>query len=98
MSVDELESALARGARLVDVREEHEFSAGRVPGAQLVPMGTVQDNLDAFRGDEVYVICGGGGRSHRVCEYLADHGIEATNVAGGTGAWAISGRPVELDP
>ena len=98
VSVDELESALARGARLVDVREAHEYAAGRVPGAHHVPMGTVPDHLDDFRGDEVYVICQGGGRSHRVCEYLADQGIEATNVAGGTGAWAISGRPVELDP
>jgi rhodanese-related sulfurtransferase len=31
-----------------------------------------------------------------VCEYLAEQGIDAVNVAGGTGAWVMSGREVEL--
>jgi rhodanese-related sulfurtransferase len=100
VDVEQLESLLARGARVVDVREAHEFAAGRVPGAQHIPMGTVPDNIDRFRSgdssDPVYVICQSGGRSHRVCEYLADQGIDAVNVAGGTGAWVLSGRQVEL--
>lgn len=101
VSIEELESAIDRGAKVIDVREAHEYDAGHVPVAQLVPMGTVPDNLDAFRGaatvdDPVYVICQSGGRSHRVCEFLADHGIDAINVAGGTGAWMMSGREVEL--
>jgi rhodanese-related sulfurtransferase len=101
VSIDELESAIARGATLIDVREAHEFAAGHVPAAQLVPMGTVPDNLHAFRGgpaDEaaVYVICQSGGRSLRVCEFLAEQGIDAANVRGGTGAWVMSGREVEL--
>jgi len=100
VTIDELESALARGARVVDVREEHEFAAGRVPGAQLVPMGTVPERLDAFRSEDgvepVYVICQSGGRSGRVCEFLAAQGIDAVNVAGGTGAWVMSGREVDL--
>jgi rhodanese-related sulfurtransferase len=98
--VEQLETALARGARVVDVREAHEYAAGRVPGAQHVPMGTVPDHVDVFRADgsdePVYVICQSGGRSHRVCEYLVDQGIVAVNVAGGTGAWVMSGRQVEL--
>ena len=40
----------------------------------------------------MYVICQGGGRSRRAAEFVADHGIEAVNVAGGTGAWVASGR------
>ena len=99
VSVDELDAAIARGATVVDVREAHEYAAGHVPVARLVPMGTVPDHVDAFRssGDEpVYVICQSGGRSHRVCEFLADQGVEAINVAGGTGAWVMSGRPVDL--
>jgi len=100
VSIDELESALARGARVVDVREAHEFAAGRVPGAQLVPMGTVAENLDPFRSDDgaepVYVVCQSGGRSGRVCEFHAAQGIDAVNVAGGTGAWVMSGREVDL--
>jgi rhodanese-related sulfurtransferase len=30
----------------------------------------------------------------RACEFLADRGVEAINVAGGTMAWRLSGRPV----
>jgi molybdopterin-guanine dinucleotide biosynthesis protein A/rhodanese-related sulfurtransferase len=99
VSVDELDAAIERGATVVDVREAHEYAAGHVPLARLVPMGIVPDHVDAFRpsGDEpVYVICQSGGRSHRVCEYLAEQGVEAINVAGGTGAWMMSGRPVDV--
>lgn len=97
ITIEELETRLAGGARLVDVREPDEYEAGHVPGALLVPLATVPDSLETFRGDgETYVICGGGYRSLRACEYLDDHGIEAINVIGGTGAWAASGRDLEL--
>ena len=93
VSVDELEEQLAEGARLVDVRQPHEFDEMRVSGAVLVPMATVPDNVDAFRSDgPVYVICKTGSRSARVCEFLAAQGVEAINVAGGTLAWIRSGR------
>lgn len=96
ITVDQLAEVLPAGARLIDVREPHEYDEGRVPGAQLVPLATVPDQVDLFRGDgPTYVICAAGGRSMRACEYVAAHGVEAVNVAGGTKAWIASGRPVE---
>ena len=93
ISVDELEEHLTEGARLVDVRQPYEFDEMRVSGAVLVPLATVADNVDAFRGDgPVYVICKTGSRSARACEFLATQGVEAINVAGGTLAWIRSGR------
>jgi rhodanese-related sulfurtransferase len=93
IEVNELDEQLQAGARLIDVREPDEYTAGHVPGAVSIPLATVPDHLDAFRGsDAVYVICQGGGRSRRAAEFVADHGIEAINVAGGTGAWVASGR------
>jgi len=93
ISVDELDEKLTQGARLIDVRLPYEFEEARVSGAVLVPLATVPDNVDAFRGDgPVYVICKTGARSGRACEFLAGHGIEAVNVAGGTLAWIRSGR------
>ena len=93
ISVDELEEQLGEGARLVDVRQPYEFDEMRVSGAVLVPLATVPDNVDAFRGEgPVYVICKTGARSARACEFLAAHGVEAINVAGGTLAWIRSGR------
>lgn len=93
ISVDELAEHLAAGARLVDVREPAEYDEAHVPGAVLVPLGTVPDQVDAFRGDgPTYVICRSGARSMRACEFVATHGIEVVNVAGGTMAWLQSGR------
>lgn len=94
IDVDELTTRVEQGARLIDVREPDEYTGGHVPGALSVPLATVPDNLDLFRADggPVLVICQGGGRSRRAAEYVAEHGIEAVNVAGGTGAWIASGR------
>lgn len=94
-TVDELEPAITAGARLIDVREHDEYTAGHVPGAVLVPLSTVPDQLDLFRSDgPTYVICKSGGRSMRACEAAADQGIEVVNVEGGTTAWVLSGRDV----
>jgi molybdopterin-guanine dinucleotide biosynthesis protein A len=93
ISVDQLAEHLASGALLVDVREPAEFDEAHVPGAILVPLGTVPERVDAFRGDgPTYVICRSGARSLRACEFVAAQGVEVVNVAGGTMAWLQSGR------
>ena len=85
----------AESIRVVDVREEHEYIAGHIPGAVNVPLSVIVDNVDAFRGEgELYVVCQLGGRSAKACEFLAPHGVVGTNIAGGTGAWIELGRPV----
>jgi rhodanese-related sulfurtransferase len=94
VNVGELAAALAAGARLVDVRETDEYEAGHVAGAVHVPLGTVPEQVHAFHGDSVYVICRSGGRSMRACEFLSQQGVQASNVAGGTLDWLSSGRPV----
>jgi rhodanese-related sulfurtransferase len=95
IDVDQLETARAAGALLIDVREPHEYHDGHVGGAVLVPLGSVPDHVDAFRSDgPTYVICRSGARSMRACEFLADQGLDVVNVAGGTMAWVTSGRPV----
>jgi molybdopterin-guanine dinucleotide biosynthesis protein A/rhodanese-related sulfurtransferase len=95
ISVDELAPLLEAGARLVDVREPDEYEQARVPGGTLVPLGMVPGQVDAFGGDgTTYVICRSGVRSMQACEYLAEHGLDVVNVAGGTLAWIASGRDV----
>lgn len=95
IDIDELDDRLAEGARLIDVREPDEYRDGHVPGAVLVPLATVPEELDRFRGDgPSYVICRSGGRSMRACEYADANGLDVVNVAGGTLAWITSGRPV----
>ncbi len=43
----------------------------------------------------VFVICASGIRSIAMTDVLRGAGFDAVSVAGGTGAWASSGRPLE---
>jgi rhodanese-related sulfurtransferase len=96
ISVDELAERLTSGSRVVDVREPAEFDEGHVPGAVHIPLATVPDNVERFRGEgPTFVICRSGARSLQACEFLTDRGVEVVNVAGGTLAWQLSGREVE---
>ena len=102
IDVDELEQRLATGARLFDVREPHEYDEVRVPGAELLPLGSVADSVEEFRAAAsdaaVCVVCAVGGRSGQAVAFLRACGVDAVNVAGGTNGWLESGRPVETGP
>ena len=89
-------AAHAGGAYVLDVREDHEFTAGHVPGAVSVPMNEVPARLAEVPADQpVYVICQAGGRSAQVVGFLRQQGLDAINVAGGTGEWVARGWAVE---
>lgn len=96
IDIDELETLLASGAKLVDVREPDEYASGHVPGAVSVPLSQVPDRVDecASSGETTYLICRSGARSANACEFLSDRGIDVANVVGGTLAWIASGRGV----
>ncbi|MFZ8998623.1 MAG: rhodanese-like domain-containing protein [Ilumatobacteraceae bacterium] len=99
ITVDDLADRLAEGARLIDVREPDEFDEVRIAASVLVPLRTVPDRVDAFRGDgPVYVMCRSGGRSLQACAYLSGLGVEVVNVEGGILAWIASGRDVVTGP
>ncbi|HEY6532432.1 MAG TPA: rhodanese-like domain-containing protein [Acidimicrobiales bacterium] len=90
-----LETQMAAGVVVVDVREDDEYTDGHVSGALLIPLGTVPERFDEIPTDQpVYVICARGSRSARAVQFLRAKGVDATNVAGGTLAWIDSGRPV----
>ena len=97
IDVTELDNLLASGAvRVLDVREDHEFRSGHVPGAIHVPVKRLPDRLAKLKRDKPYaVICASGSRSTGATHHLLDNGFEgAVSVRGGTGAWARSGRPI----
>ncbi|MBP2437326.1 rhodanese-like domain-containing protein [Microbacterium amylolyticum] len=79
---------------LIDVREEAEFAAGRVPGAINVPLSQLGDRLEELP-PEFDVICKIGGRSAQVQAALEPRGYAVTNVMGGTDAWIEAGYEVE---
>ena len=99
IDVDQLESIMADGATVVDVREPAEYVEARVPGAVLVPMGQLAARMGELdRTAPVYLICRSGHRSGVMCQLLEGHGFDAVNVAGGTVAWVRAGKPYEQGP
>ncbi len=95
IDIDALAAAQARGATILDVRNADEYEAGHVPGATCIPLGELTTRVsDIPSASPLYVICAAGRRSQRACEFLAPHGHDVVNVAGGTGAWIDAGQPV----
>jgi rhodanese-related sulfurtransferase len=84
-------------AIVVDVREAHEFAAGHIPGAINLPLSTFSPMaLPDSQGRKLVLNCAAGGRSARAlaaCE-AANAAVDG-HLAGGIGAWAAAGFPVE---
>ncbi len=96
VDLDSFAAAHADGALVVDVREPREYVNGHVPGARLMPMAQLPARLHELDKDRsVYVVCASGNRSSAMASLLSQAGFDAVNVAGGTGGWIRSGRPVK---
>ena len=92
--VTPLELAARIGRRedfdLIDVREPYEWAIGKLPGARLVPLGTLAEAaaaLDPAR--EVVVYCRAGVRGAKAVRQLQAHGIRrVANLTGGIIRWS----------
>jgi rhodanese-related sulfurtransferase len=98
-AVPSIEAAkLPDDAPLLDVREPYEWEAGHAPNAVHVPMGELGARLadlpEVGEGEQLYVVCRGGGRSARATAALGQAGFPAVNVTGGMTAWALAGKPM----
>ena len=95
IGIDQLADAVRGGAAIIDVRELHEYVAGHVPGAVRIPMGQLPGRAaELDQRAPVYVVCASGNRSATMTGFLRAAGFDAYSVAGGTGEWTRSGRPV----
>ena len=73
---------------ILDVREVDEFQAGHIEGALNAPLSTLDkeyEQLDSSK--RYYVICQGGMRSERACQFLETKGFDVVNVEGGMNQW-----------
>jgi sulfur-carrier protein adenylyltransferase/sulfurtransferase len=87
----ELAGSGASQLQLVDVRETHEWMAGRLPGAVHIPLATLpQRAAEISPAGKVIFICAAGGRSMAACRYFGQQGRSAINLAGGMHAWAAT--------
>jgi rhodanese-related sulfurtransferase len=95
---DDIKRGLADGSiLLVDVREPHEFGAGRIPGSISRPLSTFDPGeLPAEPGRRVVFSCAAGVRSVRAIELAQAAGLDVdAHYRGGFKDWALAGEPVE---
>jgi rhodanese-related sulfurtransferase len=97
ISAKEVNERLGRGDKLllVDVREQWEYDLSKIPGAKLIPLGTLPANLNTLLdADEVICYCHHGMRSLDAAVWLRQQGVEsAKSMAGGIERWSV-----EVDP
>ncbi|MER5793111.1 rhodanese-like domain-containing protein [Streptomyces sp. NPDC001980] len=79
---------------VVDVRTPGEYAAGHVPGAHNIPLDALRRALPALRaaGGELLLVCASGARAENARVVLAEHGIPAATLTGGTRGWAERGH------
>jgi hydroxyacylglutathione hydrolase len=82
---------------VLDVRAEHEWRAGHLPGSLNLPLGELEERLAELPKDGGLIVhCQSGGRAAIATSLLLAHGFQ--NVAlfsGGFSAWQSAGKPVE---
>ena len=98
IDIDEGKEMMGRDdVAVIDVREPHEFEAGHVPDAKLIPVATVFARREELpRDKDIVFVCGVAQRSALACEMAAAVGLTRLfNLEGGTEAWVKAGYPVE---
>ncbi len=100
-TIDELLAKQQRGdaLRVVDVREDDEWRAGRVRGAVHIGRGVIERDIVAQAPDkdeELILYCGGGFRSALAADNLQRMGYRRVrSLAGGWRLWQQRGLPTE---
>ena len=76
---------------LLDVREQEEYDGGHIPGALLLPVGTIDEESAAAvipaKEDTVLVYCRSGNRSKTAAAALAELGYTDVREFGGINTW-----------
>jgi rhodanese-related sulfurtransferase len=85
---------------LIDVREDHEWAAGRIPGAIHLSKGIIERDIEENipnREAEILLYCGGY-RSALIADNLQKMGYKnVVSVDGGIRGWISAGLPVEKE-
>jgi len=85
-------------AKLIDVREDHEWEAAHAAGATHLGKGIIERDIEKTVPDkttEMILYCGGGYRSALVADVLQKMGyMNVFSMAGGWKAWKESGGEI----
>ncbi|MCC6317489.1 MAG: sulfurtransferase [Gemmatimonadaceae bacterium] len=86
------------GVLVLDVREPNEWNLGHVQGAQLIPRGLLESNIEAAapRERSVIIYCASGNRSALAADTMQQMGYrDVVSLRGGFRAWAEAGGPID---
>lgn len=76
---------------ILDVREQEEYDSGHIPGAVLLPVGTISEETAAAvipeKDSVVLVYCRSGNRSKTASAALAELGYTGVYEFGGINTW-----------
>jgi rhodanese-related sulfurtransferase len=97
LPAEQLAEMLEKGdVDLIDVRREHEWDAGHIPGARRVEVNDLPAEAEKLDRDKPVVLyCRSGSRSELAADGLVAGGFDAHALAGGISAWAEEGRQLE---
>ena len=91
--------AADQGLVLIDVREDHEWEKGRIPGAMHMGRGILERDIERTFADKntpLVLYCGGGYRSALAADNLQQMGYtNVLSLAGGFREWSRESLPVE---
>jgi rhodanese-related sulfurtransferase len=92
----EAREMLEAGAQLVDVRADHEWDAGHLPGAVHIALPEIAARAAEIDKDRpVILYCRGGNRSTMATGALAEAGYDAVKLSEGATGWEEEGLPFE---
>ena len=101
MTVSELKKMMEAESppTLIDCRELSEWEQGHIPGARLIPLSALNQNIDTLKGEKSHITilqCRSGKRSLRACQFLSENGFENLyNLEGGILAWIEEGYDIQ---
>jgi rhodanese-related sulfurtransferase len=80
--------------QVLDVREDDEWTAGRIEGAVHIPLGELERRVDELdRNRTIVTVCRSGGRAGKAAEFLRGAGLKAEVMDGGMTQWAQDKLP-----
>lgn len=108
VDVSEAKNLVAKGYKILDVREPGEYLLSAIPGAINIPRGVLEPAADLnypganpmlrdAREDHWLVVCKSGGRAALATQTLKEMGFQnVVNMVGGMDAWEQAGGETEV--
>jgi rhodanese-related sulfurtransferase len=99
VSADTVQEKRSARPRLIDVREDDEWRAGHIQGAEHLGKGVIERDIVEKvpdKGEELILYCGGGYRSVLAADALQKMGYQRVfSMAGGWKEWLAKGYPTQ---